>query len=126
MTGVTDIADAPGIRKVIRNVIWSDVNRALVIPARIAIDLVDKDDFDMADCQFPPPIGVVRFTLHSAKNLKAMDTALIGSGKSDPFVVVTLGGGKGHRKRSGRRSILFGRKTTSVILPFTTSASSCT
>jgi len=94
MTGVTNIADAPGIRKIIRNVIWSEINRNLVVPSRIAIDFLDHDDFDLADVQFPPPIGVVRFTLNSAKNLKAMDTGFLQSGKSDPYVVVTLGGGK--------------------------------
>jgi len=66
----------------------------LVIPARIAIDLLDKDELDVADVQFPPPLGVIRFTLYSAKNLKAMDIGFMGSGKSDPYAVVTLGNSK--------------------------------
>merc|ERR1712137_601212 len=98
-TGVTNFADAPGVRDVIRNVIWTQVNKNLVIPARIAIDFLDTDDQDVADFQFPPPIGVVRFTLYRGSNLQAMDTGFMSSGKSDPYMVVSLGGGKWKSER---------------------------
>jgi len=98
-TGVTNFADAPGVRDIIRNVIWTQVNKNLVIPARIAIDFLDTDDQDVADFQFPPPIGVVRFTLYRGSNLLAMDTGFLSSGKSDPYVVAFLGGGKWKSER---------------------------
>lgn len=78
----------PAVRKAIRQVI----SRVMVLPNRIAVDLDDSDDVDIADLKFPDPLGVLRLTVLRAESLKAADVALPGAeASSDPYVVVKVG-----------------------------------
>eukprot|EP00927_Polykrikos_kofoidii_P043325 TRINITY_DN37389_c0_g1_i2.p1 TRINITY_DN37389_c0_g1~~TRINITY_DN37389_c0_g1_i2.p1 ORF type:complete len:724 (+),score=119.77 TRINITY_DN37389_c0_g1_i2:261-2174(+) len=86
------VASVPGIHGVIRSAMMSAVQDAIVLPARIGVDLNDEDDLDMADIRFPHFLGVVRLTVKSANNLPLTDTSVFGTPlPPDPYVIVQFG-----------------------------------
>lgn len=74
------------IRSVIRSTVNESVSGWLVVPSRYVIDMIDGDDTEQADFQYPDPAGVLRLTLLSAEGLCA------AAGVPDPYVTVILGG----------------------------------
>eukprot|EP00928_Gymnodinium_smaydae_P061495 TRINITY_DN45553_c0_g1_i1.p1 TRINITY_DN45553_c0_g1~~TRINITY_DN45553_c0_g1_i1.p1 ORF type:complete len:597 (+),score=122.57 TRINITY_DN45553_c0_g1_i1:56-1792(+) len=91
-TGAANVADCPGIKGIIRNSIANAVNKKMVLPHRIAVDMNQDDDVDAIDLQDPEPMGILRFTLLKANNLKATDHNVItGTNSGDPYVVMNVG-----------------------------------
>jgi Ca2+-dependent lipid-binding protein len=91
--GAASIAEVPGLRGMIRTAIASAVNSKLVLPSRIAGDLNTDDETTKGMMTMPDPVGIVRLTLKSGDNLKAMDTGFMGlrAQASDPYVVIEAG-----------------------------------
>ncbi|CAE8742665.1 unnamed protein product [Polarella glacialis] len=94
-TGAADTADLRAIRDSIRSVIANRIaNRiknAMVIPARIAIDLDEENAVDIVDLKYPDPVGILRVLVRSATNLRAADMNLLGPKTSDPYVIIEVG-----------------------------------
>lgn len=84
-TGVANAADTIGLKGTIRSSIQRVVNRFLVLPARIAVDIDQTGgEVDVVDLKFPSPMAILRLSLKSAQ--------LIGDGSSPhPFVLIQLG-----------------------------------
>ncbi|CAK9035332.1 unnamed protein product [Durusdinium trenchii] len=89
-TGAADFVDLPVLRQVVRSTILDAVRGLAVLPARIAVDLNPDDDTDQADLSYPPPKGVLRVLVKSAKGLRAADLKLSGA-SSDPYVMIEVG-----------------------------------
>jgi len=88
-TGAADFVDMPVLRNVVRSTILHAVSGAVVLPARIAVDLNEDDDTDQADLSFPPPVGILRILVRKGTDLVAADFGMRPS--SDPFVVIEVG-----------------------------------
>ncbi|CAK0825489.1 unnamed protein product, partial [Prorocentrum cordatum] len=90
--GAAQIAQSASVRPAVRTAIRQVISRVMVLPNRIAVDLDDSDDVDIADLKCPDPVGVLRLTVLRAENLLAADFALPGAeASSDPYVVVKVG-----------------------------------
>jgi len=90
-TGAANIGDWKVIRGTIYDAIIKCISNAVVVPARVAIDLSEGDEVTHTDLQFPEPIGVLRLVLRSASGLLTGDTNIIGRKSSDPYVTVRVG-----------------------------------
>ncbi|XP_050422686.1 extended synaptotagmin-3 isoform X2 [Adelges cooleyi] len=89
LVGIADVLDMPGLNDVLRKVITQQVSALMVLPNKIPIVL--SNDIAPQLVKLPEPEGVLRVHIVQAKNLVAKDMSLIGKGKSDPYVVITLG-----------------------------------
>uniref|UniRef100_A0A2S2QJV6 Extended synaptotagmin-2 n=1 Tax=Sipha flava TaxID=143950 RepID=A0A2S2QJV6_9HEMI len=89
LMGVADVLDMPGLNDVLRKVISQQVAATMVLPNKLPIVL--SNEIATHIVKLPEPEGVLRVHIVQAKNLVAKDMKLIGKGKSDPYVTVTLG-----------------------------------
>jgi len=89
-TGAATVAGWSTIKGAIHDVLMTQVANTMVVPARIAMDLVDDDEFDDAELKYPEPVGVLRFLLKSGRGLRAADIGWTSS-SSDPYVNVHIG-----------------------------------
>eukprot|EP01065_Artemidia_motanka_P021721 TRINITY_DN25976_c0_g1_i1.p1 TRINITY_DN25976_c0_g1~~TRINITY_DN25976_c0_g1_i1.p1 ORF type:complete len:1367 (+),score=548.38 TRINITY_DN25976_c0_g1_i1:60-4160(+) len=90
LLGVGNVAELPGINGIVRGIIDDVIASQVVIPHRIGVSL-NKEVVSQAQLSFPQPEGVMRLTLVKADGLAAADTAIIGQGTSDPYVMAYVG-----------------------------------
>ncbi|XP_048866680.1 extended synaptotagmin-2-like isoform X2 [Brienomyrus brachyistius] len=90
-TGLTNMLDIPGINGLCDGLIQDIIYSNLVLPNRITIPLVGKDELQRL--RFPMPKGVLRIHFVEAQDLEGKDTYLGGliKGKSDPYGVIRIG-----------------------------------
>ncbi|XP_023694479.1 extended synaptotagmin-2 isoform X2 [Paramormyrops kingsleyae] len=90
-TGLTNMLDIPGINGLCDGVIQDIIYSNLVLPNRITVPLVGKDELNQL--RFPMPKGVLRIHFVEAQDLEGKDTYLGGliKGKSDPYGVIRIG-----------------------------------
>jgi len=88
LTGIANVAEIPGIRGMIFNLIQGAIASAIVLPNRIAIPLGKRADLeDPAQLFHPPPAGLLGIKIKSATNLPSQDLW----DDSDPYVKVKVG-----------------------------------
>lgn len=87
LTGVASIAELPPIRSAIFNAIDSGIAGAMVLPNRLGIPAGRERGVKPWVVTGPPPIGLLKVKVISAKNLPNEDM----TGQSDPFVEVRVG-----------------------------------
>lgn len=87
-TGLSNILDIPGLNGYSNNLIQDIIYSYLVLPNRITIPLVGKED--LAKLRFPMPKGVLRIHFLEAQDLEGKDQFLGGliKGKSDPYGIL--------------------------------------
>eukprot|EP00747_Dinoflagellata_sp_TGD_P222469 gnl/TRDRNA2_/TRDRNA2_94172_c0_seq1.p1 gnl/TRDRNA2_/TRDRNA2_94172_c0~~gnl/TRDRNA2_/TRDRNA2_94172_c0_seq1.p1 ORF type:complete len:597 (-),score=112.17 gnl/TRDRNA2_/TRDRNA2_94172_c0_seq1:82-1872(-) len=91
-TGIARLVEVPGLRSAVRSVIDQVLGKAMVLPNRIAVDLNNEDDVDIADLKSPDPLGILRVTLWRGQDLLPSDISYLGQARtSDPYVVMALG-----------------------------------
>lgn len=90
-TGAANIADLKIVKSVLQKTIRGQLKKLLVVPARIAIDLLPDDDADEAELKCPEPIGALRVLVKSANDLRGDDISFTGKRTSDPYVTIEVG-----------------------------------
>lgn len=89
LVGVTQILGIPGLRNILHSSVLEAINAMLLFPNIFPIKLSDQvDTFEITVFE---PEGVLRVHVVEAKHLMKKDIGLIGSGKSDPYTVVSVG-----------------------------------
>src|SRR6267154_1565575 len=73
----------------LRSAIKEQLASLMVLPNKFVYPLVDN--LSMKSIKFIPPIGVVRIELIEARNLIKADFGFLGMGKSDPYVIISVG-----------------------------------
>ncbi|XP_025204674.1 extended synaptotagmin-2 [Melanaphis sacchari] len=89
LMGVADVLDMPGLNDILKKVIAQQVAALMVLPNKLPIVL--SNEIAAHVVKLPEPEGVLRVHIFQAKNLVAKDMSLIRKGKSDPYVIITLG-----------------------------------
>ncbi|PNF25333.1 hypothetical protein B7P43_G10919 [Cryptotermes secundus] len=89
LVGMADLLDMPGLSDILRRVIVEQVASMMVLPNKLPIRL--SDDVPATVLKMPEPEGVLRVHVVEAKQLMKMDIGVLGKGKSDPYVIITVG-----------------------------------
>lgn len=89
LVGAIDVLDIPGISDIVRKVIIEQISNMMVLPNMLPIVLSDVIPAPLV--KMPQPKGVLRLQLVQAVELMKMDVGIMGKGKSDPYVIVTVG-----------------------------------
>ena len=71
--GVLSVADS------VLDAIKSAIENSCVYPTFLVIPLTDDDAMANSELTRPPPKGILRFTIHEAKDLPRMDVSSLGS-----------------------------------------------
>jgi len=88
LTGIANLAEIPGVRGYIMTMIESFFANKLVLPNRVAYALGDiANGVDPASVRNPPPMGLLKVKVYSAKNLPSEDWL----DESDPFAQIMVG-----------------------------------
>ena len=85
--GIGNLADAPGISKIVRSLVDDMISSKMVWPNRLRFSLpkYKKPTIPLV------PAGALTITLIEGRNLVKRDTYFGGSGKSDPYAIISLG-----------------------------------
>jgi len=113
--GLANVTDLPGISSILRRVIVEQLARFIVLPNKVSVPLVN--DIPMKVFKCPEPEGILRITLVEAKNLMKMDIGFFGNhGKSDPYVVLSVGAKK-FKSRIVKKSVdpVYGETWETVV-----------
>ncbi|XP_046681836.1 extended synaptotagmin-2 isoform X2 [Homalodisca vitripennis] len=89
LVGVADLLDMPGLSDMLRRIIVEQVAAMMVLPNKLPIKL--SEAVASSTLRFPEPEGVLRVHVVEAKQLMKKDISMLGKGKSDPYVIVTVG-----------------------------------
>merc|ERR1712106_767797 len=85
--GVAGTLEIPGLNKIVERIILEQVKNFIVLPNKFSMPLVNTIPNKVLKC--PDSAGVVRVKLMRAADLVNKDG--FGSGKSDPYVILTVG-----------------------------------
>jgi len=85
--GVAGALEIPGLNKIVENIIIEQVKNFIVLPNKFSMPLVNTIPNKVLKC--PDSAGVLRVKLMRAADLVNKDG--FGSGKSDPYVIMTVG-----------------------------------
>ncbi|XP_065206055.1 extended synaptotagmin-2-A isoform X2 [Planococcus citri] len=97
LVGAADILDIPGVSDVLRKVIVDQISAMMVLPNKLPIVLSEM--VPAATVKTPDPEGVLRVQVVQAIKLMKKDVGIIGKGKSDPYIIVTMGAQE-HRSKT--------------------------
>ena len=86
MGGIGNLVDLPGISPLVRSLVDDAISSKFVWPNRMRVTL-SKNATSMPLV----PSGALRFTLIEARNLIIQDRYFGGSGKSDPYAIISCG-----------------------------------
>lgn len=89
LVGVADLLDMPGLSDMLRRIIVEQVAAMMVLPNKLPIKL--SEEVASTALKFPEPEGVLRVHVVEAKDLMKKDISMLGKGKSDPYIIVTVG-----------------------------------
>ncbi|CAG7726678.1 unnamed protein product [Allacma fusca] len=89
LIGAADLFDMPGLSDLIRRIVQEQICAMCVLPNKMFIQL--SDQVNASDTCITRPQGVVRICAIEAKNLLKKDVGVLGTGKSDPYVVLSVG-----------------------------------
>jgi len=90
---MANFAEIPGISNMIKSVLDTIIKRLLVWPHRFSFlfPLESVKRLQDISIMMPVPEGVLRIRIPRARNLVAKDKYMLGSGKSDPYVNLSVG-----------------------------------
>ena len=85
--GVAGALEIPGLSRIVERIIIEQIKNFLVLPNKFSMPLVESIPNKVLKC--PDSAGVLRVKMLRAKDLVDLDG--LGSGKSDPYVILTVG-----------------------------------
>ena len=91
--GIGTFGEAPGVNSLIRSVVEDVVRSRFVWPSRLKLyfPLDDIKHLSKASYMLPHPAGLLIVTLKEARDLLKKDKHIGGSGKSDPYAIISIG-----------------------------------
>lgn len=91
--GVVASGDVPGIKSLVKSIVEGEIRSRFVWPKRLRLFLpIDRvQSIPSKIFMLPKPTGYLTLEITRGKNLVAKDGHFMGSGKSDPYVKVSLG-----------------------------------
>ncbi|XP_056640030.1 extended synaptotagmin-2 isoform X1 [Diorhabda sublineata] len=89
LVGIADVLDMPGLSDILRRIVVETVASKMVLPNKFPIKL--SEEVEAVELKAPEPEGVLRVHVLEASHLMKKDISVLGKGKSDPYVVVTVG-----------------------------------
>ena len=89
--GATTVANFSILASTLRSLVQKALADALVLPNRVYVPIAEPGQIDLTRMQYPRPEAVLRFRLHAARNLRAMDFNFFGQGSSDPYATAKVG-----------------------------------
>ena len=91
--GIGTFGEVPGINGIVRHVVEDVVRSRFVWPSRFKLyfPLEDLKHQSKASYMLPTPAGLLTVTIKEARDLLKKDKHIGGSGKSDPYAVVSIG-----------------------------------
>jgi len=89
LIGVADVFDMPGLNGIFRRVISDQIGALLVLPNKLSVTLSSEVTPD--EVRISEPAGILRIRVIEAKQLMKMDVGILGSGKSDPYAIISVG-----------------------------------
>jgi len=115
--GIGTFGDAPGAYDLVRSIVQDKIRARFVWPNRFKLyfPLPEYQFFAKWSYMLPKPAGLLSVQLKEARNLLKKDKHFGGSGKSDPYAVVSVG----ERKMSFRNA--YAPKTVDPIWNYSTS-----
>ena len=114
--GIGTFGEVPGINGIVRSLVEDVIRSRFVWPSRFKFyfPLEDIQHQSKSSYMLPRPAGLLSVTLKEARDLLKKDKHIGGSGKSDPYAVVSIG----ERKISFRNKYV--AKTVNPIWDYTT------
>ena len=85
--GVAGALEIPGLSRIVERIIVEQIKNFIVLPNKFSMPLVESVPNKVLKC--PDSAGVLRVKMIQAKDLVDLDG--LGSGKSDPYVILTVG-----------------------------------
>ena len=85
--GVAGALEIPGLSRIVERIIIEQIKNFIVLPNKFSMPLVETIPNKVLKC--PDSAGVLRVKMIQAKDLIDLDG--FGSGKSDPYVILTVG-----------------------------------
>ena len=94
--GVGTFGEVPGVNSIVRSVCEDVIRTRFVWPNKFKLyfPLGDIEQQDKTSYMLPRPAGLITVTLKEARDLVKKDKHFGGSGKSDPYAVVSIGNRK--------------------------------
>ncbi|ODN05770.1 Extended synaptotagmin-2 [Orchesella cincta] len=89
LIGVADVLDMPGLADLIRRIVQEQIAAMCVLPNKMFVQLAENVNAQET-CALRPQ-GVIRICAVEARNLLKKDVGVLGMGKSDPYVVLSVG-----------------------------------
>ncbi|CAL8107249.1 unnamed protein product [Orchesella dallaii] len=89
LIGVADVLDMPGLADLIRRIVQEQIAAMCVLPNKMFVQLAENVNAQET-CALKPQ-GVIRICAIEARNLLKKDVGVLGMGKSDPYVVLSVG-----------------------------------
>ena len=90
--GIGTFGEVPGINSVVRSVVEDIIRSRFVWPNRFKLYLpLDDIKNSKASYMLPRPAGLLYITLKEARDLLKKDRHIGGSGKSDPYAIISIG-----------------------------------
>ena len=91
--GIGTFGEVPGINSIVRSVVEDVIRSRFVWPSRFKLyfPLDDIQHESKAAYMLPRPAGLLSVTLKEARDLLKKDKHIGGSGKSDPYAVISIG-----------------------------------
>ena len=91
--GIGTFGEAPGVNSLVRSVVEDVIRTRFVWPSRFKLyfPLDDIRHQSKASYMLPQPAGILTVTLKEARDLLKKDKHIGGSGKSDPYAIISIG-----------------------------------
>ena len=91
--GIGTFGEVPGVNGVIRGVVEDVIRSRFVWPSKFKLyfPLDDIKHKSKASYMLPRPAGILHITLNEARDLLKKDKHIGGSGKSDPYAIISIG-----------------------------------
>ncbi|XP_070001637.1 extended synaptotagmin-2 isoform X4 [Penaeus vannamei] len=89
LTGTANVLDLPVVKSILYRAVEEQVERLMVMPNKLPIQIVNS--IDVADFMCPVPSGVVRLHIIEAENLAKKDIGILNMNKPDPYCIMRIG-----------------------------------
>jgi len=90
--GIGTFAEVPGINQLVRSIVKNILKTRLVWPNKFKLYFPSAEGGSKVKQMMPCPAGLLKVTVKEGRNLVTKDNNILGSGVSDPFVNISIGG----------------------------------
>ncbi|XP_022644349.1 extended synaptotagmin-2-like isoform X5 [Varroa destructor] len=89
LTNVGEIMEIPGVNDLLKKAVTDQISQVLVLPNKYTYRVIES--VSAHTLKYSLPSGVLRIQVIEAAKLVKADIGMLGMGKSDPYVVLTVG-----------------------------------